>query len=107
MQVLLILLDYGPPEYVDDPVQYPEEEAGQHPHQPQEEKTSSPPDDRPGNYYRQLLSSIQTPRELTFIFDGISRLLNNVHEAVNTYIPGSVMQIQFYQVSSSYVPPLL
>lgn len=31
------------------------------------------------------------------MFDGLTRLLNNVWEAQNTYLPGSVMEIECHQ----------
>jgi len=35
--------------------------------------------------------------EYATVFEGITRLLNNVHEAQNTYLPGSVMEIECHQ----------
>jgi len=35
--------------------------------------------------------------ELRAVFDGLTRLLNNVWEAQNTYLPGSVMEIECHQ----------
>lgn len=46
------------------------------------------------NNFRTLLASIT---EYDFMFEGFARLLNNVHEALNTALPGSLAQIDCYQ----------
>lgn len=45
------------------------------------------------NVFRKLLMGIEKPEELNFVFRGFSRLLNNVHQSVNTYLPGSIIQV--------------
>jgi hypothetical protein len=60
----------------------------------------SPPGDAVPNVFRQLLSAVGsdgTGVEFEGVFLGITRLLNNVHEAQNVYFPGSVMEIECYQ----------
>jgi len=44
-----------------------------------------------------LLGSPLQEHELRAVFDGLTRLLNNVWEAQNTYLPGSVMEIECHQ----------
>ncbi|KAJ8611150.1 hypothetical protein CTAYLR_003576 [Chrysophaeum taylorii] len=48
------------------------------------------------NVFRELLADL-SPDTFEFIFDGLARLLNNVHEALNTTLPGSLQQIDCYQ----------
>ena len=96
VHVLVILLDYGYPlrpsaagASVDDDAAAP---------------SSLPlyvsPDDTEAqgfNVFRRLLSSIESPDELNFLFKGFSRLLNNVHQAQCTYLPYSVTKIDVEQ----------
>jgi hypothetical protein len=49
------------------------------------------------NVYRTLLACMSGGYELSFCFKGFKRLLNNVHESNNTYLPGSVSGIECYQ----------
>jgi len=49
------------------------------------------------NVFRTLLARMSGDYELTFCFKGFARLLNNVHEANNTYLPGSVNGIGNFQ----------
>jgi len=45
---------------------------------------------KPGfNIFRTTLARITSGRELTLIYDGITRLLWNVHESGNTLAPGA------------------
>lgn len=41
------------------------------------------------NIFRTLLARVDTGRELTFIYEGFTRLLRNVYEAESTYMGGS------------------
>lgn len=41
------------------------------------------------NIFRTLLARVDTGRELSFIYDGFTRLLRNVYEAESTYMGGS------------------
>jgi len=53
---------------------------------------------KPGfNIFRTTLARITSGRELTLIYDGITRLLWNVHESGNTLAPGTTKGIQCYQ----------
>ncbi|GMI36274.1 hypothetical protein TeGR_g2701, partial [Tetraparma gracilis] len=87
-QVLVVLLDFGRRGQADGPTDV---------------KTGYPlvdPEDsaRPGyNVFRTLLARLHGEYELTFCFEGFTRLLNNVHESNNTYLPGSVSGIECYQ----------
>ena len=45
------------------------------------------------NVFRELLASIEGGDSFDFLFLGLARLLNNVHEALNTTLPGSLAQI--------------
>ncbi len=49
------------------------------------------------NIFRTTLSRIDSRKELSLIYDGLTRLLWNVHESGNTLIPGSTKGIQCYQ----------
>jgi Dyggve-Melchior-Clausen syndrome protein. len=49
------------------------------------------------NVFRTTLARITSGRELSLIYDGLTRLLANVYESGNTLAPGSVKGIQCYQ----------
>jgi hypothetical protein len=51
------------------------------------------------NMIRTLLARIDSGRELTFIFNGFSRLLRNVYESKskNTYLPNSAVKLECFQ----------
>lgn len=49
------------------------------------------------NVFRRLLGTVEAPDQLNFIFRGIVRLLNNVHQSENTYLPYSVTRISIEQ----------
>lgn len=49
------------------------------------------------NVFRELLAGIDGADIFDFLFLGLARLLNNVHEALNTTLPGSLAQIECYQ----------
>jgi hypothetical protein len=51
----------------------------------------------PNNAIRAMLASLSGARDFRFVFEGLCRLLNNVHEANNTYMPNSLKQIQCHQ----------
>jgi hypothetical protein len=51
------------------------------------------------NIFRKLLSGVDSPDQLNFIFRGFSRLLNNVHQSESSYLPYSVTRISIEQVS--------
>lgn len=44
-----------------------------------------------------MLHSLTEKHDLQFLINSITRLLCNVHEAQNTYLPGSTKQISSYQ----------
>jgi hypothetical protein len=53
---------------------------------------------KPGfNIFRTTLARITSGRELSLIYDGLTRLLWSVHESGNTLAPGSAKGIQCYQ----------
>ena len=47
--------------------------------------------------FRTTLSRITSSKELTLIYDGLTRLLRIVHDSGNTLLPGSTKGIQCYQ----------
>ena len=49
------------------------------------------------NIFRELLSSIKSPSDLKFCWDGFVRLLSNTYESNSTYLPGSVAKINCHQ----------
>ena len=56
------------------------------------------------NVFRSLLRSLGSDKgpdaglgEYRALFDGLSRLLNNAHEAASTYLPGSVLEVECHQ----------
>ena len=51
------------------------------------------------NIFRKLMSKIESPDQLHFLFRGFSRLLNNTHQAENTYLPYSIPKLHIEQVS--------
>jgi hypothetical protein len=51
----------------------------------------------PANIYQQLLSQISSKEDFNLIFSAFARLLNNIHEAHNTYLPNSMKEIQCQQ----------
>jgi len=79
-QLVIALLDFGEPASREPP----SDEAG------------GPPPPRV-NVFRELLAEISGPEAYELAFDGLARLLNNVHEALNTTLPGSLQQIECYQ----------
>ena len=53
---------------------------------------------RPGfNIFRTLLARIDSGRELSFIFKGFVKLLRNVYESQNTYLPNSKAKLECFQ----------
>lgn len=92
IQVLIILLDYGYPIKLTDSQS---NQAG-----PQSVTYISPDDtDAQGfNVFRRLLSCIESPDQLNFIYRGFARLLNNVHQSETTYLPYSITKIKVEQV---------
>jgi len=49
------------------------------------------------NVFRTTLARITSGRELSLIYDGLTRLLWNVHESGNTLAPGTTKGVQCYQ----------
>lgn len=49
------------------------------------------------NIFRTLMSRIDSAKDLTFLFNGISRLLRNIYEAESSYLPGSAPKLECYQ----------
>lgn len=49
------------------------------------------------NIYRNLLASIHRQEDFQLIFTGLSRLLNNYHQSMNTLLPNSIKQIKCHQ----------
>lgn len=49
------------------------------------------------NIFRTLLARIDSGRELTFLYKGFVRLLRNVYESKNTYLPNSMAKLECFQ----------
>jgi len=110
LQLLLLLLDYGhpfdysstPPSPQDTEQQEGQQQlsqSGQYMH-PSHDIPLVQIDDvnsRGYNVYRRHIGQINRTNALNFIISGFIRLLNNVHEAQNTYLPYSITQIDCHQ----------
>lgn len=94
VQVLIILLDYG------YPIKPPATSTEPPSPGPQSVIYISADDTEAQgfNIFRKLLSSIDAPDQLNFIFRGFSRLLNNAHKSESSYLPYSVTRIGVEQV---------
>jgi len=93
LQVLIVLLDFGP--QLAGVEEDQAEEEGK-----KEAKAAESGDEVPRNVYRELLADLgkeENSHDLDDIYNGIVRLLNNVHESLNVYLPGSVMSIECHQ----------
>lgn len=95
VQALIILLDYG------HPLKLPHvADIASGPSAPQVIYVSPDDTDAQGfNVFRRIMSTIESPDQLNFIFRGFVRLLNNVHESENSYLPYSVGKISIEQVN--------
>lgn len=49
------------------------------------------------NIFRTLLARMDSTKDLTFVFDGFSRLLKNVYESKNSYLPNSSVKLECFQ----------
>lgn len=49
------------------------------------------------NIFRTLLARVDSGKELTFAFKGFVRLLKNVYESKNTYLPHSIANLECFQ----------
>lgn len=49
------------------------------------------------NMFRTLLARMDKEKDLNFIYKGVSRLLKNVYESKNTYLPNSTKCLQCFQ----------
>ena len=49
------------------------------------------------NVFRMILSNMSLPHDLEFCFKGFSRLLSNLYQSADTYLPGSIAKIQCHQ----------
>lgn len=49
------------------------------------------------NIFRTLLARLDSGKELTFCFKGFVRLLKNVYESKNTYLPHSIANLECFQ----------
>lgn len=57
----------------------------------------NPADAEHGNKARQVLESIDQDDDLSYMYNGFARNLNNLVDAHNTYLPGSQRLIPFYE----------
>lgn len=49
------------------------------------------------NIFRTLLARMDSTKELTFVFNGFARLLKNVYQSKNTYLPNSSVKLECFQ----------
>ena len=52
------------------------------------------------NVYRVMLAGFSKDVEIDFVFEGLVRLLNTVHQASHTYLPNSFRQVDYYDLRS-------
>ena len=101
-QLLVALLDFGGG--------ITASARNQHLAKPPPSKTTTTEDDEPAaavetkkptrhrmNVFRRYLADFDGGDVFEFAFEGFARLLNNVHEALNTTLPGSLAQIECSQ----------
>ena len=102
LHVLLALLDFGSPPPPQDSLEgtanHPvvDDKKGANPGEPARPSRQGAPEPVP-NVFRNLLCSLTSEADFAFLFGGFSRLLNNHHEALSTYLPNSMKQIEFHQ----------
>jgi hypothetical protein len=100
-QVLLVLLDYGHP--IKLPHINPDGSIN-----PADQATAVPyvdannVDAKGFNVFRKIMTTVDAPDQLNFIFRGFTRLLNNVLESEATYLPNSITRIGIEQVRSVF-----
>jgi hypothetical protein len=106
VQVLITLLDYGYPVRPSEGRDSSSQKLSAHDYnQPQSSGGdmmmpwvhASDTESRGFNVFRRLLQSITDHAALNFIFRGFSRLLNNIHESDNSYLPYSVTRVTVEQ----------
>lgn len=105
VQTLVILLDYGHPIEISstEPSSSSSSSGGANQSiavttSPLQYVNASDVDAQGFNIFRKLLSNVEAPDQLNFMFRGFSRLLNNVHQSQTTYLPYSVTKIDIEQV---------
>jgi hypothetical protein len=93
VQVLVVLLDYG------HPVADSSSSSGGTGAQSQLLPCVQPDDTEAKgfNVFRRILGEISAPDQLNFLYRGFVRLLNNAHQADNTYLPYSTTRIGIEQ----------
>jgi len=86
LQALIILLDFG----------VPTNQASLHPAPGADSGATASPAVN-ANAYRRLFAQVKEPEHFDAFFNGVTRLLNNIHIAENTYLPGSYYKVECYQ----------
>lgn len=95
IQLLIVLLDYGAP--AEPPgMQQPAAADAETKAEAQPTAGVATSATATQNVFRNLLARIDSPEDFDFIFSGLSRLLNNTHEAQSTVMPGALMQVECY-----------
>ncbi|KAG7399055.1 cell wall biogenesis protein [Phytophthora boehmeriae] len=100
LQVLLVLLDFGQTSESHVAATSKPQPGSATPKRRSSSVTSrssNPIFDGVPNVYRNLLAALERPEDFKLIFTGLSRLLNNYHESMNTLLPNSVKQIKCHQ----------
>lgn len=103
VQALVVLLDYGHPVTPSTEGTGMGVEQGDGINVSVSNKQSLPcvrPDDTEAkgfNVFRRILSNIEDPDQLNFIFQGFVRLFNNAHQAASTYLPYSITRVGIEQ----------
>ncbi|DBA00246.1 TPA: hypothetical protein N0F65_007890 [Lagenidium giganteum] len=107
LQVLLVLLDFGqttetsllantkpqPPAAVSTPKPEPVKRTETATLMEKQAQAAA----NQNNVYRKLLASLQREEDFQLILQGLSKLLNNYHQSMNTLLPNSIKQIKCHQ----------
>lgn len=91
VQVLVLLLDYGFPVKLPSSIDSAPSIAGVTYVDPKDI------DSQGFNIFRRILSTIEAPDQLNFIYRGFVRLLNNLHQSESSYLPYSISKVNVEQ----------
>jgi len=99
-QVLVVLLGHGlPAEFASGAEEGGQAEGSEEPGASEGAPLEPEAFRSHNNVFKALLARVgeESETDLEAVFNGLARLLNNVHESVNVYLPGSLMLVECYQ----------